>query len=187
MDERRRDRLLRVEPTQQLQAYLPVTEVWATSQNQRLRLHSLKLPATATDALELEVFSVCSTDDDLAERGLAPGRHTVQIHAAVAGASSTLPPVTVQVELTCSAAAQDAGGDAAPLADSGAMDAGTLVASADAAADAAVLPPPPERKPDGGCSVGFGSEGRGVVVTGVALLGLLLRLGRRRHAHARRP
>ncbi len=86
-------------PTPQLRAYLALSSFRATVAGQTTPLVNHK-PPTADGPLEFEVHSTCTTSDSFAAMGLAPGAHTVQLHATLPGASAPTPAV-VDVLLTC--------------------------------------------------------------------------------------
>lgn len=119
------------------------------------------------------VFAACGpSPTGVTDRGVMPGKHTVEIRAEVAGAPA-IPSAKFEINLACDGASPDGGSvtpdaaaptlDAAPDAATDAMSDGTP-----AAADA---DPPAMSSDGGGCSAAGGTVSPFCLLIAVAMLG----------------
>lgn len=140
-----------VTPTTEAARYaaLTVLEGWVGST--RLDLRNVR-SLSPEGKIEFDLFAACAWRDDRAERGLPPGRHTVELRAHVVGAPAPLPPVTAQIDLSCACSPPapttfpDAGGQ--DLRDAGYASPGAVCFDADGGGhDATAAMPPPDVHP----------------------------------------
>lgn len=157
----------------EMRAYWPLASLSARAGQKGVHLTTQTISSNGD--IDVEVYAACGASTAGADPGLAPGRHTIEFKAALAGIPTNLRPLTATVELSCMPAEADAG-----VSDGGLDATPDAGAPGDAAkpGDGSILdaaPVPPPMASGGGCSmVSDRAGGNGVAAAFATLTAMLL-------------